>query len=201
MILTIAIPTVNQRVKQFSSLYLYLNKQVIDNNLTEKVEVIYEQDNKEISIGAKREKLHQRAKGNFTVTIDDDDSVVDNFINTLVDLIDVFPDCDCIGYIEEVTGNEVTQYSHISNIHKGWGDHVTVEDERYRYVRTPYFKNPILTKYLLEIGVQDMRYAEDKDFSDRLKASGLIKNEVFLPRVMYHYRYKPEPHDSKYGIR
>lgn len=198
--LTIAIPTVNNRLKEFSALHLYLNKQIMESHLEECVEIIFERDNKEMSIGQKREKLNGRAKGKFTWQIDDDDTIPENAIYTVNSVIEA-TDCDFIGFYEEVSGNGVINLSHISNIHDDWGDNKTVDGERFRYVRTPYFKTPILTEYCQKIGVSDMRYGEDHDFARRLKASGLIKNEFFIPRIMYNYRYKQEPHNQKYGIK
>jgi hypothetical protein len=200
MNLTIAIPTIGKRLKEFSALHLYLNKQIVESGLEDSVELIHETDNKEISIGAKRQKFTARAKGKFLWQIDDDDWIVENGIKTINSIIEA-TECDCIGFIEEISGNGVKQLSHISNIHSGWGDNKTVDGNFYRYVRTPYFKVPILTYYYRKIEISDMRFGEDIDFSNRLKKSRLIKDEFFLPRVIYNYRYKSEPHNEKYGIK
>ena len=38
-----------------------------------------------------------------------------------------------------------------------------------------------------QIGFPEKNFGEDSDYCDRLLESGLLKNEVILDKVMYHY--------------
>jgi hypothetical protein len=189
MILTIAIPTVLERREIFERLLRFVNQQSA--NLP--IEVIYESDNKEISIGKKRDNLIQRATGEYTVMIDDDDWINDNYVKLTLDALEKKP--DCVGYFEKIQHSN--QLSCISNRFHDWGNNVS----GYDYARTPFFKVPIKTDFCKKIGCLDMRYQEDHDFARRLKSSGLIKTEEFIPSEMYIYRYAYQEHNSKYGIK
>ena len=56
--------------------------QIGDLKAESKVEVIVICDNKEISIGEKRNRLYTAASGEFSVQIDDDDDVAGNYVLT-----------------------------------------------------------------------------------------------------------------------
>lgn len=193
-VITIAIPTVESRQLQFQILWNYLFNEIEKYKLQDQVELIFESDNKEISIGAKRQKLIDRAKGEYLVMIDDDDWVADQY------LIDVLEACrsgaDTIGYLEDCSFDyRKWKTSCISMKWEKWDSHVG----GYDYVRTPYFKNPIKTSLCREVGCADMRWGEDDDFAKKIKP--LIKTEVFINKKMYIYRYKTEQFNQKYGIK
>lgn len=192
-VLTIAIPTVHSRYLQFNILHTYILNEIEKYRLKDKVEVIYEQDNKEISIGAKRQKLIDRANGEYLVMIDDDDWIADQY------LIDVIEACrsgaDTIGYLEDCSFDFAKwKTSCISMKWDRWDSHVG----GYDYVRTPYFKNPIRTEICKKVGCADLRWGEDEDFAKKIKP--LLKTEVFINKKMYIYRYKTEKFDTKYGF-
>jgi len=189
--LTIAIPTVVGREVLFDRLYASLSKQIGENGLQDKVELIYLRDNKEMSIGSKRQKLYEMAKGTFAVQIDDDDGVSDDYVASVNRCIEENPNTDAIGYVEHCSMNGRSALAHHSNRWKDWAEgNFVVDGVTFRYVRTPYHKDPIRTEICLAVGVRDMRYAEDADFARRCKASGLVKSCVDMPMPpKYFYQY------------
>jgi len=188
ILLSILIPTVVGREHLLERL-----RSVLDPQLTEDVEVIEQKDNKEISIGKKRQELLEKAAGEYVVFIDDDDSVATNYIELILAALAKKP--DCVGFEIECYGTQGKTAS-ASNKYKKWAENV----HGFDYVRTPYHKIPIKREITLEIGFKDIRYAEDYDFSLRLKESGLIKDEVYIPKVLYYYMYKYENPKTKYNI-
>ncbi|MBI2486502.1 MAG: hypothetical protein HYW01_06020 [Deltaproteobacteria bacterium] len=78
MLFSILIPTLESRQEQFHKLYEKLNRQIAENSLTEEVEVAYFLDNMKHSVGFKRNKLIEWAKGKFVAFVDDDDDVSDD---------------------------------------------------------------------------------------------------------------------------
>ena len=192
-ILTIAIPTITSRRNQFTLLYEHIRNQIKEYKLTKKVELIFECDNKEISIGAKRDLLIKKAKGKYIVMIDDDDWLPYNYCNDVLSACE--DDSDCIGYLEDC----VFDWNHratscISLRYKSWMNNVGV----YDYVRTPFFKVPIKTEICRQVGCADLRFGEDSDFAKRIYP--LLKSETFIDKKLYIYRYKFENHNSKYGF-
>lgn len=197
-LLTICIPTVEGRHEQFDNLIFKLRNQH-DSVSTSDVEILSYKDNKEISIGEKRNRLYNYAQGLFTVMLDDDDDIPDDYISTTIEAIKSNPDVDCIGYVERCVINGVTQYSKISNIYPEWA--TPNNDSQFNYHRTPFFKVPIKTELCKQVGVANLRFGEDHDFAKRIKP--LLKTETFIDKVMYYYTANsltPEQHKERYGI-
>lgn len=195
MKLSILICTIAERKAQFDSLISELLKQ----DTQSQCEIISICDNKELTIGAKRQKLLDIAKGDFVVYIDDDDKVAPDYIEKICNAIQ--PGVDSIGFLQHCTSiyPNVTRtaIAHLSNRWNGWSDSVG----GYQHVRTPYHKTPIKREIAHSIGFNsELRFGEDHDFSIRLKQSGKIQNEVFIPEIMYYYQYTWSEHDKRYGI-
>lgn len=194
MRLTIAIPTIVTRKAKFDLLRLHLQNQINEYGFQKEVEIISECDNKEISIGAKRQLLIDKAKGDYIVMLDDDDWCPYYFVVEIIKALASNP--DCVGYLELCKfQNRRDEISCFSNRFKAWGDN----QFGYNHVRTPFFKSPIKTELVRQVGCNDLRFGEDHDFAKRVFP--LLKTEVFISKIMYEYRYKSEPHNQKYGIK
>ncbi len=194
MKLSVLICTTFDRVKMFDLLRHHLQTQINEYGLGKDVEILSECDNKEISVGKKRQNLLEKAKGDYIVFIDSDDMVPYYYVQEIIEAIKLNP--DCIGFRIECKGTTGKTAS-ASDKWNDWADNVGGFD----YVRTIYHKNPVRRDIALQIGFKDMRFGEDYDYSKRLKESHLLKMEVFIDKVMYEYRYKYEDPKTKYGIR
>lgn len=199
MLLSILIPTIAGREHLLNALIDNLSIQIIECEASSIVEVAYLPDDKEMTIGAKRQELLNSCKSEYFVMIDDDDSVSSCYIEAVLLALEDRP--DCVTYLEAVrTGNKEVIASHRA-IYAGWDNN----KHGYAYIRTPYYKDVIKTEIAKKIGFEDIRYGEDHDFSIRLKKSGLIKTEVHLPQIMYIYNapssLNGRQHKERYGIR
>ena len=188
MSLSILIPTVTGREQSFNALVAELERQAVEYD----VEIKTCCDNKEMSIGAKRQLLLESATKTHCVFIDDDDSVPADYIAT------VWPQLtfDGIGYIEQITGGKKAAHS---QDYDGWYSN----RDGYDYVRCLFCKDVIRTSIALQVGFADIRYGEDYDFSIRLLKSGLIRTHTFVPKVMYHYsmpQLNSQQFKARYGI-
>lgn len=192
MKLNILICTIPNRVNQFNLLKHHLQTQINELGAQKEVKILSKLDNKEISVGAKRQLLLEEATADYIVFIDDDDMVPYFYVEKLLSAISLAP--DCIGFKILCKGTKgVTASASLK-----WGDWAE-NVEGFDYVRTIYHKNPIKREIALQIGYKDMRFAEDYDYSKRLKESGLLNHEVFIDEVMYEYRYAYENPKTKYG--
>ena len=63
-----------------------------------------------------------------------------------------------------------------------------VEDDSF-YYRCPNHLNLIKTDIAKQIGYRNVNYAEDFDFSIRLRDKGLLKTESKNPKVTYIYKF------------
>lgn len=157
------------------------------------VEVLHIEDEREMSIGNKRQGLLEMSKGEYIVFFDSDDYPRKNYVKEIIKAIESKP--DCVGFkIAMTTNGEKPQTCIHSLRYKEWK---TVGNFHYRNVT--HF-NPVLRDLALEVGFKDMRYGEDKDYSDRI--TPLCKTEVFIDEFLFDYRYSnKQPHAEKYGIK
>ncbi len=196
MKLSILIPTVEGREESFDRLLKELMRQINSkinsgwrNDL---VEILSDKDDKEVSIGAKRQRLIEAATGDYVVFVDDDDMVAPDYIEQIINHLG----CDCIGFLIECSFDGVNKCTAKASFkYKDWGDN----KDGFRYVRSTYHKTPVRREIALKVGFKDMRFGEDYDYSMRLVPH--LKSEGFIDKVMYYYQYSSkEPHEIKYGI-
>lgn len=187
MILTIAVPTLKERASQSIKLFELLENQIISNKLIDEVQILSYIDNRERSVGYKRQWLYENAKGKYCVQIDDDDWVSEDYIITVVNMLKENPYCTHIGYKERCKMVYKDHTDEFIAIHSSrfpdWSP------TNFPCFRTPYFKDPIRTDICRSVGVKDMGHGEDHDFSKRLMASGLLTKEVFIDKEMYFYTF------------
>jgi hypothetical protein len=94
ILLTIAIPTIKSRKNCFDKLVEEFKKQ--SKPYGKAIEIISLCDNKEMTIGEKRNKLNEMAKGKYVVQWDDDDWICEDGIDLIIEGIG--KDVDCITY-------------------------------------------------------------------------------------------------------
>lgn len=185
-LLSVLIPTITGRESLFDALL---------STIPDNVPVVFCRDNKEMSIGSKRQLLLDSCDTEYFVMVDDDDSLALDYFSTIIPFLAQKPDCIC--YLEDISGKQTAIHS---NRFDGWGI-----GNGYHYYRTPFYKDVLRTDIAKQIGFKDMRYGEDADFADRLKKSGLIKNEIFIDKKMYFYAMpntlSRHEHNKRYGIK
>lgn len=182
MLLSILIPSLTTRAAELSALYGFLEGQIINQGID--AEILTDVDSGKLSVGKKRNRLIKAAKGEFTCFIDDDDSVVFDYVKTVREIFET-GEYDSIGFhgMLKTDGKKEEEFIH-SDMYSTW-------EKRGRfYVRPLNHLNPMRTEYFRKIKFPDLRHGEDKDFSVRLKESGLIKSEYYLNRIMYFYNFK-----------
>lgn len=196
--LTICIATIPERKQQYSELCAEFARQIASTSCP--VLILTDPEPRgALSIGAKRQRMLHQVSTDYAVFFDDDDWPGPTYVKDISQAIQGFP--DCVGFYELVEGLDSTPRIAIwSNRFTGWMEGARAKPHGVDYVRTPFHKTPIRTDIAQRIGFQDLRFAEDADFSRRLKASGLCRTEVFIPKTLYIYRYAREDHKTKFGI-
>lgn len=192
MRLSILIPTIIDRTERFNALSTFFHNQIDLFDLNDQVEVISLLDNKELSIGEKRQHLYEMARGEYSVMWDDDDGAAHNALPLIMEALSSNP--DCVTYKESCNIDGEHKTSNHSNKYVDWGENI----DGFDYVRTVFFKDVIRTALCLQAGVADMRYAEDIDFARRLKP--LITTEVHIDEWIYFYHHVSSNHNERYGI-
>lgn len=198
MLLSILIPTTIDRREQTAKLKAELKRQIIEGGYQDSVEIKSMEDNKEMSIGMKRNLLYNAANGKYAVQWDSDDWIHPQAIKMIIEAAKQSP--DCITYKEHCTMDGEIKFSNFSYEYEDWnGEGNNVLSDGFHYQRTPFFKTPILTSLCKEVGVADMRYGEDHDFARRIKP--FIKTEVHIEEFIYFYTHTSTEHNERYGIK
>jgi glycosyltransferase involved in cell wall biosynthesis len=183
MDISILIPTMNSRKNLFDDVLREVKRQ-IQQTPEIKVEVLWESDNGELTLGAKRNVLVDRCSGKYHCFVDDDDVLAPYFLKTFVPMIQSGIDYDCASFVgaHYVKGRFVKVFNH-SLVYKDWFE--TPE----RYYRCPSPMNLLKTSIVKQVRYKDIRNTEDHEFSMRLLATGLLNKEfeVNPNRPLYHY--------------
>lgn len=166
------------------------------------IELIVEEDAKQISIGEKRNKLLARAKGEWIVYFDSDDFPFEYYVNEIMEVLERTTEpIDCIGIniLMTTNNNNLQRCCHSLRYPKWQGDGKTKIDG-WDYVRNITHFNPVKRELALQTGFKPIRFGEDRDYSDRLYP--LLKSEYYIPYPLFHYRYSNTMPDAiKYGYK
>lgn len=188
MKLSILIPSTHDRNEILCELIDHLKYQIDELKCEEEVEIILNVDNSELSIGAKRQQMIYQATGEYLTFIDSDDWVADEYIEEILLAIEDSPDVVSIkGYMTH-DGKKRENFIIAKDL-----PYITITDTKgdNSYLRHSNHLAPIKTEIARKIGYKDLKFAEDYDYSLRLKNSGLLKTEIRIDTTdMYHYRYK-----------
>lgn len=178
--LSILICTIPSRYAYYGRLIVELNAQILP--YAPEVGII-SNNSTELSIGAKRNWLLEKAESEYIAYIDDDDRVSQSYIDLLIQGIN--KGVDCCSLIGEITfdGKNPKKFIH-SMDYEGWYERNDV------YYRGVNHLNCIKTSIAKQIGFTDKNHGEDYDFSIKLQESGLLKTEHKIHQTIYYYDYR-----------
>ena len=191
-LLTVMIPTTIDRRELFVLLVNELQRQ--RQGFSELVEIIWREDNKEISVGLKRQQLLEDAKGEWVVGFDSDDWPADTYLIDIITALKDNPNVDHVGFLEDCNIDGEKSLSIFSIRHKQWAENL----DGYDHVRCANPKSVIRRTKALEVGYQDSRFGEDRIFSEAV--TPLLESEVFINKPLYFYRHESTPFNQRYGV-
>jgi glycosyltransferase involved in cell wall biosynthesis len=187
MLLSLLIPTLSSRAEQCLSLVDKLLDQVEHGNYIGLVEVVTLYDNGEKSIGTKRNELIQMAKGKYVAFIDDDDSISSDYIDLLIEGISKDVDCCSLRGVITWDGENPEIFEH-SVSYNEWKTNIT--GVSIKYERFINHLNCVKKSIANNIKYAEISHGEDRQWSEDLMKSGLVKTEHYIPSVIYHYIFK-----------
>lgn len=179
---SILICTLNKRENFFVPLYRKLLKQIEDNGLQHKVEVVFFKDNKENTVGYKRNKLLQDSQGQYISFVDDDDDVHFNYVKMIYSQLSGNPDCVSLIGILSWPGRPTAQFVH-SIAYQSYFQKGGV------FYRPPNHLNPIRRDIAIQFKFPEINVSEDTNWAMQICRSGLLKKEAHIGQPYYHYRY------------
>ncbi len=173
---SILICSLSSRTEKLNRLMNVLRPQ-----LTNEVEVLVKSDGGEANIGSKRNALLNESKGEYVAFVDDDDLVSDDYVSKILTAVRSKPDCCGLQGIITFQGQNPKLFIH-SLKYKQWFEQNNI------YYRCPNHLNAIKRELAIATKFPESNFGEDKDFSTRLLP--LLKEEVFISGVIYHYLYE-----------
>lgn len=180
MILSLLICTIPKRKDLFDNLTLELRAQILASRSP--VEILA--DNGEGTIGAKRQRLLEKAQGDYVVFIDDDDWISTDYLKSILFALESKP--DVVGFMGWITTNGKNKT--IFKISKDCDYKKTVRG----YERFNNHLSPVKRSIALQIGYEDISWEEDYRYALKLINSGLVKTEKFIAKSLYFYKYVTE---------
>ena len=182
VLFSILIPTLEERRAQFNRLAEKLRAQIAAASLEETVEICVDRDNREKSIGLKRNELIQRARGEFIAFVDDDDEIHDNYVSLICAALRDHPHVDCLGIrgIVYFRGTHPRQL-----IHSTQYDHYFSRGGVY--YRPPYILNPLRRVIAQRYPFEAVNFSSDIDWAMRIARDRVLQREHMLDLDIYFY--------------
>jgi hypothetical protein len=178
-LLSILILTVPGREHMLQKLLDILNPQ-----LTDEVEVIIEHDNRENTIGAKRNKALAKSKGRYISYIDDDDEVTFDYVEKILSILRQ-SDVDCCTLMGEITIDGAQSEIFIHSLKYPEWSEAKMPDGSKEYYRCPNHLNVVRSDIAKFVGFKDISHGEDHDYSNRLKPFLTVEGNI--NEVIYYY--------------
>jgi glycosyltransferase involved in cell wall biosynthesis len=176
-ILSILIPTVPERIAQLSALVEKLRAQ----HSGKIVEILYFGDNRCRTIGAKRNALLQAARGKYVAFCDDDDTVSDDYLSTLLD-IGQAQDVDVISFRQSAIWNGQKSEVHFSIQNGNEPFNPGGITKRFPWHSCAWNRGIAQSAVFTE-----KQWGEDFDWLKQVV--GQAKREAHIPRVLHHYTH------------
>jgi hypothetical protein len=176
---SILIATLEQRRSLFDKLTADLREKFARLCPGLRLEIIEERDAGQISVGLKRRKLLQRAKGKYTAFIDDDDAVTDEYFE---DFLKCFTEKKDMMRIR----GKMHEYTFTNSLD------TTLDSKMYVdgvFIRLPNHINPMLAEIARMVMFEDAVRGEDLKWTISLAKLGLLKSESTSDPSRIHYLY------------
>ena len=181
--LSILIPTLSSRSEKLKTLIEELTYQI----QRKPVQILWIGDNKSMSVGEKRNDLLSLAKGDFISFVDDDDTISDNYIETLLKAIDANPDKTviCFRGTQTTDGHQDIPFQY--NVSFGRNFKKTIDGQRWKVMLPDHLccwnRNKITERF------PDKSLGEDHDFARSMASTYTEADQVLLEDTLYHYQY------------
>lgn len=186
---SVLICTIPKRKNMFIGLINYINKLKQKSSLN--IQVLHN-DDLNISIGAKRNKLINECLGRYCCFVDDDDKITEDYFK-VIEESELKYDCIALNGMFFCNGTFDKYFYHSIKYHRWFEDN-------YGYYRCPNHINVIKTEIVRQIGFPEKRHGEDFDFSVKLSDSKLIKTEFSHDKIQYLYLFLQKKDSSSTPI-
>ncbi len=153
------------------------------------VEIIICTDNKQMSVGEKRNLLVRQSIGKYLSCIDDDDKIESIYKRELIEAINISL-ADVITFVVSVSLDSAPPklcfYSK---------DYVKDYNDSNSYYRLPNHLMCVKRKLAIQVPFKEVNFGEDTDYAERLKP--LLQSEYNIVKVLYHYVFNSKTTETQ----
>jgi cellulose synthase/poly-beta-1,6-N-acetylglucosamine synthase-like glycosyltransferase len=175
--LSILIPSLEERKPKLEQLKAELANQIGKRN----VEVLSLSDNRQMSIGQKRNMLLTQSTGEYVSFVDDDDMVSPDYIEKVLNALTKNPDCSSL--TGEIVFSDGYSRPFIHSLrYTQWID----DHEGKVYYRPPNHLNAVRRAIAVQVGFPPWNSGEDRSFSMGIRH--FLKKEEWIEGVIYNYK-------------
>lgn len=179
---SILICTLDERADKFNYIYSKLLHQITQLNLNFDIEILFFRDNREYSVGYKRNMLIEKSRGAYICFIDDDDDIHAQYIKMIYRGLQTNPDCVSLKGIMTTNGKKPQKFIH---------------SIRYRsyafkngiFYRPPNHLNPIRRSIAILYKFPEVSMGEDTAWAMQIANGRLIKTEYSINTPYYFYNF------------
>lgn len=177
---SVLIPTIAGREASLRNLVTSIREKVGRIAPEIRLDICIDYDNREASIGAKRERLLQGARGKYVSFIDDDDDITDAYVEDLAATIRG-------GFHVMRLRGQMAEYPFVHSTAVKLTDPLATHDT---FQRPPNHLNPMLADVAKLVHFKDATRGEDLDWTLTMARTGFLKNEYRAPDPLRtHYLY------------
>jgi hypothetical protein len=176
---TFLIPTIQGRQDSLQRLTASIHEKMgrIAPHLRYRINLAF--DNREATVGTKRQTLVQNAEGKYSAFIDDDDEITDAYVEDLSHTIaGSYPVMRLRGRIDPYTFTHSLEIKLNSLMARG-----------DVFLRPPNHLNPMMTDVAKFIHYKDIKRGEDLDWTIRMARTGFLTHEYKSDDSRIHYIY------------
>ena len=139
-------------------------------------------DNRETSIGMKRQSLLEQANGKYLAFVDDDDEITDEYIEDL-------QKCIQGGFHTMRLQGRMKQYTFVHSLDVKLTDMMATTTDPPVFQRPPNHLNPMLADVAKLIHFKNAVHGEDLDWTISLFKSGFLETQYTSDASRIHYIY------------
>jgi hypothetical protein len=181
---TIAILTINGREKFYDRIIDIISPQIIN----KPIDLLILKDDRQKSIGEKRQIALDLCESEYISFIDDDDVVSSSFVDRILLPMKKFP--HGIGFRGIITSPNSIPIEFAHNAGYKYSEKAHRYGKSLIYTRPLNHLNPVMIDIAREIGYKPLMLGEDYDYAIRLSESGLVRDCAFVDEFLYFYQWR-----------
>ena len=145
-------------------------------------------DNRTLKVGEKRNMLLQLAQTTHVAFVDDDDAVAEDYIESILKMLDENPSADCVVFNAWVTGYETVGIGRASGSLCRYGVELSNKNlENGDFERLPNHLMVFNTKLARSVPFIPVNRGEDDMWANAIHSR--IRNQQRIDKILYFYKF------------